>query len=180
MTTRAIVLIGPMGAGKTSVGKRAAKALGLPFYDSDAAVVRAHGPIADIFATHGEPHFRELEREAVAAGLENGGVVALGGGAVLDAQTQAALRAHRVALLTVDPAIVAGRIRGGARPLLNGENGPSDDPVARWNAVYEARRDLYARLADITFDTSTGPLQDVVDALVAWAREAADTSGASA
>ncbi len=177
MTASAIVLIGPMGAGKTSVGKRAAKALGVPFYDSDAAVVRAHGPIAEIFARHGEQRFRDLERDAVAAGLAQGGVVALGGGAVLDPGTQAALGAHRVALLTVDPAIVAGRIRGGTRPLLND---PSDDPVARWNAVYQARRDLYARLADITLDTSTGPLQNVVDALVAWAREAPGTSGASA
>ncbi|MCT9820120.1 shikimate kinase [Microbacterium sp. W1N] len=167
MTARAIVLIGPMGAGKTSVGKRAAKALGIPFYDSDAAVVRAHGPIAEIFTTHGEEHFRALERDAVAAGLAQGGVVALGGGAVLDPQTQQQLAGHRVVLLTVDPAIVAGRIRGAARPLLNDD---VDDPVARWNAVYDARRELYTRLADVTFDTSTGPLQGIVDAIVDWAR----------
>jgi hypothetical protein len=70
MTSPAIVLIGPMGAGKTSVGKRVAKRLGLPFTDSDAAIVREHGPIETIFATHGEAHFRELEREAVADALK--------------------------------------------------------------------------------------------------------------
>jgi shikimate kinase len=166
MTDRAIVLIGPMGAGKTSIGRRVAKALGVGFVDTDAAIVRAHGPIADIFAASGEPHFRELEHHAVIEALGGGGVVALGGGAVLDARTQEALSYHRVALLTVDPAIIAGRITGGKRPLLTG-----DDPVARWNAVYESRRDVYARLADETFDTSHGPLQDVVDRVVTWARE---------
>ncbi|RLK49184.1 shikimate kinase [Microbacterium telephonicum] len=177
MSEAAIVLIGPMGAGKTSVGKRVAKALGVPFYDSDAAVVRGHGPIADIFAMHGETRFRELERDAVATGLAQGGVVALGGGAVLDPQTQEALRAHRVVLLTVDPAIIAGRIRGGARPLLGSAGDGGDDAVARWNAVYETRRDLYARLADVTFDTSSGPLQGVVDAVVAWASPHPSTTG---
>ena len=88
MTGPAIVLIGPMGAGKTSIGKRVAKQLGLRFADSDAAVVRAHGPIDRIFAEYGEPHFRELERAAVAEALRAGGVVALGGGAVLHPQTQ--------------------------------------------------------------------------------------------
>lgn len=167
MTPRsdALVLIGPMGAGKTSIGKRVARALGVPFYDSDAAVVREHGPIEGIFETHGEPHFRTLERAAVAAGLATGGVVSLGGGAVLDADTRADLRHHRVVLLTVSSRVVASRVRDSNRPLLQG-----DDAVARWTAIYEERRPLYEELADVTFDTSTGPLQQVVDAIVAWAR----------
>lgn len=167
MTTAAIVLIGPMGAGKTSVGKRIAKALALSFYDSDAAVVREHGPVEEIFREHGEARFRELERVAVRAGLDRGGVVALGGGAVLDADTQRDLADHRVVLLTVGPQTIESRIRGTRRPLLQG-----DDALARWTALLEERRPLYERLADVTFDTSSGPLQDVVDAVVRWVRAA--------
>ena len=84
MSARAIVLIGPMGAGKTSVGRRVARALEVPFADTDKLVVRDHGPIPELFAHHGEGYFRALERDAVAEALERGGVVALGGGAVLD------------------------------------------------------------------------------------------------
>lgn len=165
MTAPALVLIGPMGAGKSSVGRRVAKALGERFYDSDTAVVREHGPIEQLFADHGEDHFRALERDAVLTGLTGGGVVALGGGAVLHPDTQADLSGHRVVLLTVAPRVVAARIRGTNRPLLQ-----DGDAVERWHEVYQSRRALYERLADVTFDTSTGPLQDVVDAIVSWAR----------
>lgn len=166
----AVVLIGPMGAGKSSVGRRVAKALGVPFTDTDAVVVRAHGPIDALFASEGEAHFRAVERTAVENALtvaaESGGVVALGGGAVLNPETQQQLAGSRVALLTVRPERVASRIRGAKRPLL-----ASEDPLARWAEVYAQRRPLYERLATATFDTSTGPLQGVVDAVVAWARE---------
>lgn len=169
MTSRsdAVVLIGPMGAGKTSVGRRAARALGVPFFDTDVAIVRDHGPVDRIFAEHGEPHFRALERRAVARALTSGGMVSLGGGAVLHPETQADLARHRVVLLTVSPRVVAGRVRGSRRPLLHG-----DDAIARWTAIYERRLPLYERLADVTFDTSSGPLQHVVDAVVAWVRTA--------
>lgn len=160
----AVVLIGPMGAGKTSIGRRVAKSLGVPFADSDAAVVRAHGPIDRIFAEQGEARFRELERAAVAEALSAGGVVALGGGAVMDAQTRALLVGHRVVLLTVEPRVVASRIQGTNRPLLQAE-----DPLARWLAIYEARRPVYEELADATFDTSHGPLTAVADAIAVWA-----------
>ncbi len=165
MTASAIVLIGPMGAGKTSVGKRVARELDLSFYDSDAAVVRDHGPIEDLFRDQGESRFRELERDAVRAGLSRGGVVSLGGGAVLDPATQADLASHRVVLLTVGAQTIESRIRGTKRPLLQ-----ADDAVSRWTELYEQRRPLYERLADVTFDTSTGPLSDIVDAIVAWVR----------
>ena len=179
MTSRsdAVVLIGPMGAGKTSIGRKAARALGVPFYDTDAAVVRDHGPIEQIFAEHGEERFRAFERDAVSAGLASGGIVSLGGGAVMDPGTRAALAGHPVVLLTVAPRVVAGRIRDSSRPLLAG-----DDTIARWTAIYEARRPIYEQLADVTFDTSSGPLQDVVDAVVAWVRRerAADDADAAA
>ncbi|WP_426325608.1 shikimate kinase [Microbacterium sp. E-13] len=178
MTSRsdAVVLIGPMGAGKTSIGKKAARALGLPFFDTDAAVVRDHGPIDRLFVEHGEAHFRAVEREAVIEGLASGGIVSLGGGAVLDPETRADLARHRVVLFTVSPRVVAGRIRDSNRPLLQG----GTDAIERWTTIFEERRPVYEELADITLDTSTGPLQDVVDALVAWVRgggESPDTTG---
>lgn len=166
MTDPAIVLIGPMGAGKSSIGKKLARALGRGFADSDSLVVREHGPIERIFADHGEEHFRGLERRAVVDALATGGVVALGGGAVLHPDTQSDLARHRVVLLTVSERTIASRIRDSARPLLQGE-----DPIARWSAVYAGRRELYERLADTTIDTSTGRLQDIVDDLAARARE---------
>ncbi|MDZ8172747.1 shikimate kinase [Microbacterium xanthum] len=169
MTAASLVLIGPMGAGKTSIGRKVAKALGRPFYDSDTAVIRAHGPIPQIFAEHGEDVFRAWEREAVSAGLARGGVVSLGGGAVLDADTQTDLAGHRVALLTVEPRVVAARVSGTARPLLG-----DDDGLARWEAILKEREPVYRRLADRTFDTSHGPLQRVVEAIAQWVRDEED------
>jgi shikimate kinase len=165
MTSRsdAVVLIGPMGAGKTSIGRRVAKALGRPFFDTDIAVVREHGAIEALFAEHGEAHFRMLERAAVRQGLATGGIVSLGGGAVLHPDTRADLAAHRVVLLTVTPAVVANRVRQSARPLLQ-----DDDPLGRWAQIYDQRRPIYEELADLIVDTSSGPLQLVVDAIVEW------------
>lgn len=162
--TGAIVLIGPMGAGKTSIGRRVARELGVPFADTDKIVVRDHGPIPELFVCEGEARFRELEREAVREALARGGVVALGGGAVLDADTRARLKDHRVVFLTVSPNIVAARIHGADRPLL-----ADGDPVARWKRIFAERRELYDEAADVTFDTSTGPLAAVVADIVAWA-----------
>lgn len=160
----AIVLIGPMGAGKTSIGRRVARSLGVPFTDTDKVVVREHGPIPALFEAHGESRFREVERVAVIESLARGGVVALGGGAVLDPATRADLADHRVVLLTVAPHIVASRIGGGDRPLLAGE-----DPIARWTRIYAERRPVYESIADVAFDTSSGPLAGVVAQIVDWA-----------
>ncbi|GAA4668751.1 shikimate kinase [Frondihabitans cladoniiphilus] len=162
---RPIVLIGPMGAGKTSVGKRVAKALGRPFVDTDKLLVSRHGAIAALFETHGEPHFRELERAAVAETLasDDVAVVSLGGGAVLDESTRALLADAHVVLLTVTPEAVGPRISGSDRPLLH------HDGLAAWQAIAEARAPIYASLADLTLDTSHRPLSHVVDDIVTWA-----------
>ena len=166
-SARALVLVGPMGAGKTSIGKRVARRLDRPFVDTDKAIAAEHGPIPGIFAQRGEAGFRTLERAAVRRALAGGGIIALGGGAVLDAGTRAALRDHDVVLLTVDARTVRGRLRGGrGRPLLEGE-----DPLRHWERISGERMPLYEEVADTVFDTSRGPLQQVVDAVVSWAEE---------
>jgi len=166
MSRRAVVLIGPMGSGKTSIGRKAAKALEAPFFDTDIAVARVHGPIREIFAAQGEQRFRQFEREAVQEALSTDGIVAVGGGAVLHPDTRADLARHPVVLLTVDPRTVAGRIRGTTRPLLQG-----GDALASWQRVAEEREQLYADLADITIDTSIGHIRDIADRVAAWVAE---------
>ncbi|KJL31713.1 shikimate kinase [Microbacterium azadirachtae] len=161
-----LVLVGPMGAGKTSIGRRVAKATGLRFVDTDKAIAQGHGPIPAIFADHGEAQFRVWEREAVAEALAAGGVISLGGGAVLAPETRALLRTVPVVLLTVSPEAVAVRIAGEGRPLLHGE----EDPVQRWSRIYAERRALYEEVADAHFDTSRVPMSRVAEQVVEWMR----------
>jgi shikimate kinase len=156
--TRTIAVIGPMGAGKTSIGRKLAKRLGLPFTDTDARITAAHGAIPDLFASHGEPGFRTLERSAVEQALAGGGVVALGGGAVLDPRTRMDLERTTVVLLTVSEEAVAERLASGARPLLT-------DGLASWRRIAEERRPVYEALADVVIDTSRRPVAGIVDEL---------------
>jgi shikimate kinase len=158
-----------MGAGKSSVGKRVAKALGVPFTDTDRVIAREHGPIPGIFADRGEPAFRELEAAAVGDALAAGGVIAVGGGAVTHAATRDAMAGALVVLLTVSPEAVADRIAGSDRPLL--ANGGID----AWQTILDERAATYAELAHAVFDTSRRPMSRVVDDVVAWLRTAADT-----
>nr|WP_216852448.1 shikimate kinase [Curtobacterium sp. VKM Ac-2852] len=153
-----------MGAGKSSVGKRVAKALGVPFTDTDRVIVREHGPIPGIFADHGEPAFRALEAEAVRAAMAAGGVIAVGGGAVTHADTRQALGGARIVLLTVSPEAVADRIAGSDRPLL--ANGGID----AWQTIMDERAATYAELAHVVVDTSRRPMSRVVDEVVTWLR----------
>jgi shikimate kinase len=158
-----------MGAGKTSVGRRVAKKLGVSFTDTDKRIVAENGPIPQIFAEHGESHFRALECAAVAAALDEGGVVSLGGGAVVSARTRELLHRHPVVLLTVAPDVVRRRISGGGRPMLAG----GEDPMAQWIEIYEQRRAWYEEVADATFDTSRRPMQRIAEEIAAWRREQA-------
>ena len=161
-----VVLIGAPGAGKTRLGKRIGRLLDVPFIDTDKRIVAEHGPIAEIFARHGEAHFRAIERATVAAALTEGAVVALGGGAVLDEDTQRDLAAHRVAQLTVSREAVAVRIAGDKRPLVNG--------VDAWSALVAVRRPIYDRLAHRTFDTSSLPLDHIAADIVGWIQETSE------
>ncbi|TDN44769.1 shikimate kinase [Curtobacterium flaccumfaciens] len=165
-----VVVIGPMGAGKSSVGKRVAKALGVPFTDTDRVIARQHGPIPGIFADRGEPAFRELEAAAVRDALATGGVIAVGGGAVTHAATRDAMAGARVVLLTVSPEAVADRIAGSDRPLL--ANGGID----AWQTILDERAATYAELAHAVFDTSRRPMSHVVDDVVRWLRADAEAT----
>jgi len=160
-----VVLIGPMGAGKTRIGKRVARILGTGFVDTDKVVVAAHGPIPAIFASQGEPHFRALERAAVVDALAGTDVVALGGGAVLDDETRADLTSQRVVLVTVSPEAVAPRIANSRRPLLR-------DGLTDWERIYAERRHLYEQLAKLTVDTSHRPIDAVAKEVAAWSATA--------
>lgn len=166
-----LVLIGPMGAGKSRVGKRVARLLGARFVDTDRLVVAAHGPIAEIFDRHGEPHFRTLEREAVADALASDGVVALGGGAVLDPATRERLAGLPVVLLTVSAEAVEARLAGGKRPLVR------DGGLAAWERILEERRPVYEALAVLRLDTSHRADDQLAAELADWVRERESRAG---
>lgn len=147
-----LVLVGPPGAGKTTVGRVLARRLGVSFTDADAVIVaRAGKPIADMFVEDGEAAFRALEREVVAELLADvDGVLALGGGAVLAAETRALLRGHRVVALMVGLADGVRRTgMSSARPLLSGVN-----PRATFKALLDARAPLYREVATVEIDTA--------------------------
>lgn len=147
----AVVLIGPMGAGKSTVAAVLAQRTGLAVRDTDTDVETATGTsISDLFITGGEARFRELERAAVLAALaEHPGVLALGGGAVLDPEVRAALRGHRVVFLNLSMPVGVRRTGMATnRPLLTGVN-----PRATYKALLDARLPLYREVAVLEVDT---------------------------
>ncbi|HXC85054.1 MAG TPA: shikimate kinase, partial [Trebonia sp.] len=149
----AAVLIGPPGAGKSSVGTLLAAELGVPFADTDDLVAAAAGkPVGDIFVDDGEPVFRELERVAVARGLEvtgpAGGVLALGSGAVLDPDVRWMLAGQVIVYLEAGFATVARRT-GMDRPRVV----MPGNPRGRLRAMLEERRPVYAEIASMTVPT---------------------------
>lgn len=160
MHTPVAVLVGAPGAGKTRVGTALAAALGVGFRDTDLDIERVAGkPVREIFFDDGEDRFRELEAAAVASALtEHEGVLALGGGAVLDARTRAGLAGHRVVWLQVDVAAAAKRVGlARDRPLL------AINPRAHLRALLAARSPLYAAVATDTVETSGRSVAEVVD-----------------
>lgn len=157
-----------MGAGKSAVGRELAARLAVPFRDSDALIAAAFGPVVEIFAERGEAGFRALEAEAVVRELGTLGdtpkVLALGGGAVLDAQVRAALRdARHVVWLTAPAGELWRRVQsdaGAERPLARDE--------AAFVALLAARRPLYRDVATAVADTAGRTPAEVAGSLAAW------------
>jgi shikimate kinase len=150
-----LVLVGPPGAGKTTVGRLVAAALGVGFRDTDSDVEAVAGAsVADLFVASGEAYFRELEQAAVARALAgHDGVLALGGGAVLDERTRVALTGHPVVFLDVGLVDAVNRVGlARDRPLLLG------NPRSQLKQLLDARRPVYQSVAAVTIDTSNrGP-----------------------
>ncbi len=159
----AVVLVGPMGVGKSTVGRMLAEHLGVGYRDTDDDIVAAEGrAIADIFLDEGESAFRALEKAAVRAALaEHDGVVALGGGAVLDPGTRTLLAGHRVVYLSMDVEEAVHRTGlNVARPLL------AVNPRKQWRELMEARRHLYEEVATVVVATDGRTPEEVTQSVL--------------
>ena len=154
-----IVLVGPMGAGKSRVGHRLATSVDAPFIDTDLRIAERYGPIDEIFDREGEEYFRIVEREVVVEALREEAVISLGGGAVVHPDTRDDLADLAVVWLQVSREAVRPRLAGGNRPMI--ANGGLD----RWSAILEARRPLYEAVADLSIDTSRRSVARIVDAI---------------
>ena len=150
-----LVLVGPMGVGKTTVGKKLAKELNSSFADTDKIIASEHGSISSLFDRLGEPGFREIESKVLAKCLEGSGVVATGGGVVTTESNRKLLKTHNVIYLATDGKHIASRISTRNRPLLSdGENS--------WKSIYEARKPFYQEVATHEVDTSGKSLATIV------------------
>ncbi|MCT7355337.1 shikimate kinase [Streptomyces sp. 15-116A] len=161
MSAPLIVLVGPMGVGKSTVGQLLADRLGVGYRDTDDDIVAVEGrSIADIFVDEGEPAFRAIEKRAVHTALaEHEGVLALGGGAVLDADTRALLTGQRVVYLSMDVEEAVKRTGlNAARPLL------AVNPRKQWRELMEARRHLYEEVATAVVPTDGRTPEEVTEA----------------
>lgn len=158
-----VVLVGPPGAGKSTVGRLLAQRMGCAFRDTDDDICAAVGkPIADIFIEEGEACFRALEQEAVASALEeHEGVLSLGGGAVLSDQTRQLLTRHVVVLLDVDLGRATQRVgMNRDRPVL------ALNPRAQLKVLLQDRMPLYLQVADFVVDTNDSTPDQVVDSIL--------------
>lgn len=153
-----VVLVGPPGSGKSTVGAALARLLGVPLHDTDAAIEASSGrSISDIFVEDGEPAFRALERAEVARAVAHeDGVIALGGGAPVDPQTEAVLTGQTVVFLDVGIADASRRVGfDQSRPLL------AVNPRATWVRLMNERRPVYERVATHRVDTAGRTPDDV-------------------
>jgi shikimate kinase len=162
---RSIVLVGMMGAGKSSVGRRLAARLGLAFVDADSEIETAAGmSIADIFSAHGEAYFRSGEARVIARLLEGGPqVLATGGGAIMNPDTRAAIRAKAVSIwLNAEYDVLLRRVRRRTdRPMLK-----TVDPAETLRRLLAERSPTYAQ-ADVTLNSRDAPHETIVNEAIA-------------
>jgi shikimate kinase len=163
---RTVVLVGMMGVGKTSIGRRLATRLGIAFVDADSEIEKAAGmSIPDIFARHGEAAFRDGEARVIARLLETGPqVLATGGGAFMNKGTRAAIKAKGVSVfLAAEFEVLMRRIakRKNERPMLQ-----TDDPAQTLRQLLAQREPVYA-LADVTVQSREEPHEAIVGEIVA-------------
>ena len=166
---RSVVLVGMMGSGKSSIGRRLAARLAIPFVDADSEIEQAAGmTIPEIFEKHGEPYFRAGEARVIARLLDHGPqVLATGGGAFMNHDTRAAIRLKGVSVwLKAELDVLMKRIkRRGDRPLLK-----SGDPAATLTALIAERYPVYGE-ADLTVLSRDVPHDTIVDEIVAALRQ---------
>ena len=163
--TRAVVLVGMMGAGKSTIGRRLSARLRLPFVDADGEIEQAHAgmTIPEIFAAHGEPYFRDGEARVIARLLDGGpAVLATGGGAFMREETRGRIRDKAVSIwLKADADIIMRRVKRRAdRPLLQ-----TADPAATVGRLIEEREPVYQQ-ADLTIWSRDVPHEKIVDECV--------------
>jgi shikimate kinase len=163
--SRAIALVGMPGSGKSSIGRRLAPRLDLPFIDADAEIEEAAGgmSVADIFAKHGEAEFRALEARVIARLLDEGpAVIATGGGALMNEGTRALIRDRAISIwLKAEIPVLLRRVRRKSdRPLLHGK-----DPETTLKKLLADREPLYAE-SKIVVTSREGPHESVVDSII--------------
>lgn len=156
---RPIILIGPMGVGKTTIGKKLARSLGVEFIDTDKLIVNEHGSINKIFEKHGETYFRSIESNTLSSALSSTGVIATGGGIVTEELNRKLLSGKFVVYLSTNGRHMASRLLAGRRPLLR--NGMAD-----WTRIYEERKPLYEEVASLEISTSDKALSAVVQEII--------------
>lgn len=168
MSVPLIVLVGLPGAGKSTIGRRLARALNTEFSDTDEMIEQRQGlPCGVVFASLGEPEFRRLEEDVVAEALHHEGIVALGGGAVISPRTRERLASHNVVYLEVSLDEGIRRTAGkGNRPVLN-----AADPAARYRALYEQRRAFYEEVASFKARSDERSPQRVVANILSYLDE---------
>lgn len=169
-----LVLAGPMGSGKSTVGRVLAQWLGRQFVDTDGLIAQATGrSVPEVFAEQGEEAFRDLEAQAIEAVCERSGlVVSVGGGAVVDPRNAERLRAScHVVVLDATPEALAKRVgpglRSGRRPLLDGV----EDVAGRLAEIQRERERAYADVSHARFDTTDRSIEEVAAMIAAWLEE---------
>lgn len=165
MATPRVVLVGPPGAGKSTIGRRLARALNAPLTDTDHLIEEREGDTCgNVFTSLGEPRFREIEEEVIAEALQRPGIISLGGGAVLSEATRNRLADHDVVYLEVSVEEGVRRTSGeSGRPVLT-----SDDPAEHYRRLYEYRRPLYEEVASFKARSDSRSPQRVVAEILGY------------